>query len=513
MRVRFAPSPTGALHIGGVRTALYNYLLAKKMGGTFILRIEDTDQKRYVPGAEDYIKSALAWCGISPDEGPDQGGDFGPYRQSERKDMYAQYAFQLVESGNAYYAFDTPDEIEAMRQAQQAAGNQGARYGVDTRMSMKNSLTFSAEDTKAWLDEGKPYTIRLRIPEDETITVNDVIRKTVTFESKELDDKVIFKSDGMPTYHLANVVDDHFMQISHVIRGEEWLSSTGHHVYLYRFLGWEDTMPQFAHLPLILAPEGTGKLSKRHGKKFGFPVFPLSWEAEKEEDSFTGFKDAGYLPEALVNFLAFLGWNPGTEQEMFSLSELVEAFSLDRINKSGARFDIVKAKWYNQQYILQMTDEALAEEYSKMANEAGREVSTDFALKYVRMFKERIEFLPDLLTAGSFLADDEVAEYDNKSVRKKWKGDAEAVLNGYLEVLAQEDNFEPAYLESFTKEYIEKNGLSFGALFPGLRLGLSGSLKGPSIFDMMEILGKEKSIERLKNAPAKFAAIKEEANG
>lgn len=272
-------------------------------------------------------------------------------------------------------------------------------------------------------------------------------------------------------------------------------------------------MPQFAHLPLILAPEGKGKLSKRHGKKFGFPVFPLSWEAEKEEDSFTGFKDAGYLPEALVNFLAFLGWNPGTEQEIFSLVELVEAFSLDRINKGGARFDIVKAKWYNQQYILQMTDEELAEAYLSMAKNAGKELNADFALKYVRMFKERIEFLPDLLTAGSFLADDEVSEYDKKSVRKKWKGDAEAVLNGYLDVLAQEDNFEPVHLESFTKEYIEQNGLSFGALFPGLRLGLSGSLKGPSIFDMMEILGKEKSIARLKNAPSKFDAIKEEANG
>jgi len=272
-------------------------------------------------------------------------------------------------------------------------------------------------------------------------------------------------------------------------------------------------MPYFAHLPLILAPEGTGKLSKRHGKKFGFPVFPLSWEAEKEEDSFTGFKDAGYLPHALVNFLAFLGWNPGTDQEMFSLAALIEAFSLDRINKSGARFDIVKAKWYNQQYILKMSDESLAEEYAQMAKDAGKDVSADFALKYVRMFKERIEFLPELLNAGSFLAEDEVQDYDRKSVRKKWKGNAEEVLNGYLEVLAKEDNFEPVHLESFTKAYIEKNDLSFGALFPGLRLGLSGSLKGPSIFDMMEILGKEKSINRLKNAPAKFAAIKEEANG
>lgn len=513
MRVRFAPSPTGALHIGGVRTALYNYLLAKKLGGAFILRIEDTDQKRYVPGAEDYIKAALKWCGIGPDEGPDEGGAYGPYRQSERKDMYAQYALQLVESGHAYYAFDTPEEIEAMRNAQQAAGNQGARYGIDTRMSMKNGLTFSKDDTKTWLEEGKPYTIRLKIPEDEVVIVADEIRGTVRFESKELDDKVIFKSDGMPTYHLANVVDDHFMEISHVIRGEEWLSSTGHHVYLYRYLGWEETMPKFAHLPLILAPEGTGKLSKRHGKKFGFPVFPLSWEAEKEEDSFTGFKDAGYLPHALVNFLSFLGWNPGTEQEIFSLSELVEAFSLARVNKAGARFDIVKAKWYNQQYILMMPDEELAERFITMAKESGKEVDTAFALAYIKMFKERVEFLPDLLTAGQFLLQDEIPQYDEKAVRKKWKGNAEEVMSAYIGALSKVDNFLAEPLEEFTKKYLEDNELSFGALFPGLRLGLSGSLKGPAVFDIMEILGKEKTINRLSQAPIAFAKIKEAANG
>ncbi len=512
MRVRFAPSPTGALHIGGVRTALYNYLLAKKHGGTFILRIEDTDQKRYVPGAEDYIKNALNWCGINPDEGPDQGGDFGPYRQSERKDMYAQYAYQLVENGNAYYAFDTPEEIEAMRQAAQAAGDHGAKYGVGTRMNMKNSLTFSAEETKAWLDAAKPYTIRLKIPEDEVVSVEDEIRGKVQFESKELDDKVIFKSDGMPTYHLANVVDDHGMQITHVIRGEEWLSSTGHHVYLYRFLGWEDVMPKFAHLPLILSPVGKGKLSKRHGKKFGFPVFPLSWIAENEEDSFEGFKEAGYLPEALVNFLAFLGWNPGTEQEIFSLEQLVEAFSLERINKGGARFDIDKAKWYNQQYILGMPDTKLAEEFKLMAQGRGYDVDDKFAVSYAAMFKERAQFLPDLLVQGKFLLDDKIEEYDQKSVRKKWKGDAEAVMLDYVGVLTEVDNFNANHLEELTKTFLEKKELGFGALFPGLRLGLSGSLKGPAVFDIMQLLGKEKTIKRLQLAPSIFAKIKEEHN-
>jgi len=513
MRVRFAPSPTGALHIGGVRTALYNYLLAKKHGGTFILRIEDTDQKRFVLGAEEYIKTALDWCGIHPDEGPDQGGDFGPYRQSERKENYAQFAFQLVERGNAYYAFDTPEEIEAMRQAQQAAGNQGARYGVETRMSMKNSLTFSDEKTQAWLADKKPFTIRMKIPEDEIVSFEDEVRGRVEFASKELDDKVIFKSDGMPTYHLANVIDDNAMEISHVIRGEEWLSSTGHHVYLYRFLGWENVMPKFAHLPLILAPKGTGKLSKRHGKKFGFPVFPLSWVAEKEEDSFGGFKDAGYLPAALINFLAFLGWNPGTEQEIFSLEQLIEAFSLERINKSGARFDIDKAKWYNQQYILGMPEERLASEFKLMAKSHGYELSNDFSKSYVSMFKERVQFLPDLMTQGKFMLTDELEEYDKKSVRKKWKGNAEEVMNDYVSDLSNEDNFHPDHLEQFTKNYLEQKELGFGALFPGLRLGLSGSLKGPSVFHIMQLLGKEKTIKRLKNAPKIFAQIKEEQNG
>jgi len=513
MRVRFAPSPTGALHIGGVRTALYNYLLAKKHGGKFILRIEDTDQKRYVRGAEEYIKEALEWCGISPDEGPDQGGPYGPYRQSERKSRYEEFALQLVNSGHAYYAFDTPEEIEAMRMAQQEAGNQGARYGMDTRMSMKNSLTLSAEETKAWLSADKPFTIRLKIPEDETVSVNDIIREMVHFESKELDDKVIFKSDGMPTYHLANVVDDHFMKITHVIRGEEWLSSTGHHVYLYRFLGWEESMPQFAHLPLILAPEGPGKLSKRHGAKFGFPVFPLSWNAEKEEDSFVGFKEEGYLSASLVNFLAFLGWNPGTEQEIFSLAELVEAFSLERINKSGARFDIDKANWYNQQYILKMSDEDLANRYIEMSKVEGRDVEQEYALVYVKMFKERIQFLPELLSQGQFLMQDKLMEYDEKAVRKKWKGNAPEVMEKYVGVLDNEDNFEAEYLEKFTKKFIEDNELSFGSLFPGLRLGLSGSLQGPAIFDIMAILGKEETINRLRIAPTAFAKIKEKANG
>jgi len=340
IRVRFAPSPTGALHIGGVRTALYNYLLAKKHNGTFILRIEDTDQTRYVPGAEDYIQEALAWLGFSPDEGPKQGGDYGPYRQSERKDLYAQYAMQLLKDGNAYYAFDTAESLTAQRSAYEAR-KEVFRYDASTRMGLSNSLTMSAEDVEKRLSSGEPYTIRLKIPADESITIQDQVRGDVTFSSNELDDKIMLKGDGMPTYHLANIVDDHLMEITHVIRGEEWLPSTAHHKYLYRFLGWEETMPQFAHLPLILKPTGKGKLSKRDGAKLGIPVFPLAWKGATAEESFTGFREYGFDPQAANNFLAFLGWNPGTEQEMFSLEELVEAFTIERVGKAGARFDVL----------------------------------------------------------------------------------------------------------------------------------------------------------------------------
>ncbi|MEL6987225.1 MAG: glutamate--tRNA ligase, partial [Bacteroidota bacterium] len=342
VRVRFAPSPTGPLHIGGVRTALYNYLFAKKMGGTFILRIEDTDQKRYVEGAENYIKEALQWLGLSLDEGPDIGGDFGPYKQSERSALYQKYAKQLVDEGKAYYAFDTPEELDAWRAAEKDKGEHSPKYGHHSRMEMSNSLSLSAEETQAKLDAGIPHVIRFKIDGGERVKFNDLIRGEIEFSTDELDDKVMLKADGLPTYHLANIVDDHNMQISHVIRGEEWLPSTALHTLLYRAFEW--TAPQFAHLPLINNPDGKGKLSKRHGKKFGFPVFPIDWNAETEEDSFPGFREVGFDPAAVINFLAFLGWNPGTEQEIFSLEELIEAFSIERINKSGARFDFDKAR-------------------------------------------------------------------------------------------------------------------------------------------------------------------------
>ena len=361
VRVRFAPSPTGALHIGGVRTALYNYLFAKKHGGDFLLRIEDTDQTRFVPGAEEYIKNSLNWLGIDPVESPWSGGDCAPYRQSERKAMYQQYAQQLINEGNAYYAFDTPKELEEMRERLTEARVVNPQYSVITRMTMKNSLTLTAEEVKAKLDAGEPYVVRLKVPKKEEVRLNDMIRGWVKVISSDIDDKILMKSDGMPTYHLANVVDDHLMRITHVIRGEEWLPSAPCHVLLYKFLGWESTMPQFAHLPLILKPDGNGKLSKRSADQLGFPIFPLDWTEPSTKEFSQGFKEKGYLPDALLNFLAFLGWNPGTEQEMFSLEELVDAFSIERINKAGTKFDIQKAQWYNQQYLRAKSELELSE--------------------------------------------------------------------------------------------------------------------------------------------------------
>ena len=503
MRLRFAPSPTGALHIGGVRTALYNYLLAKKMGGTFVLRIEDTDQTRYVEGAEDYIRTALKWLGLDFDEGPEQGGDFGPYRQSERKDRYAQYAIQLVESGNAYYAFDTPEELTAMRERMKEAGNHMARYDQSTRMEMKNSLTMSKEEVDEWLSSGKPYTIRVKIPEGEEIMVKDLIRGEVVFKSNELDDKVMLKADGMPTYHMANIVDDHLMKITHVIRGEEWLSSTAHHIYLYRFMNWEETMPQFAHLPLILKPVGSGKLSKRDGKKFGFPVFPLSWNGESEEDSFTGFKEEGYIPEALINFLAFLGWNPGTEQEIFSMDQLIKDFSLERVNKSGARFDIDKAKWFNQQYLHAQSNEEIKQAILPLVEGKGWNTNGEFLDGFISLMKERASFYPDLLTAGYYFFEP-VKEYDEKTIRKKWNEKSEKALKGYESILLETSTFSVAELEEKTNAYLAAHELKFGDLFPMLRVCLSGSTKGPSVFEMMKLMTKEMVLERIKQGVDKF---------
>ncbi len=495
MRLRFAPSPTGALHIGGVRTALYNYLLARKHGGTLILRIEDTDQTRYVPGAEDYILESLRWCGITLEEGPGMGGDYGPYRQSERKSLYKKYAQQLVDSGNAYYAFDSAEDLTRLRKEYEGR-KEVFRYDSSTRMDLVNSLTLSEEEVATRLSGDTPYTIRLKIPRDEKVTIQDLVRGEVTFSSNELDDKIMLKGDGMPTYHLANIVDDHLMEISHVIRGEEWLPSTAHHVYLYRFMGWEATMPKFAHLPLILKPTGKGKLSKRDGDKLGIPVFPISWNGENKEDSFMGFREFGFDPEAVLNFLAFLGWNPGTEQELFNLAQLSEAFSVERIGKSGARFDFEKAKWFNQQYIMAKSNEELAAQIAPAAKALGYEASDDFLATFCGLMKERVMLYPDFLEKGYYFFKP-VATYENKMVRKKWKPERRNLFEDMKNQLGALEDFSGANIETAVKAFMEANGLGFGDVLSVLRLALSGTMKGPAVFDMAAVLGKTEVLNRL----------------
>ncbi len=506
IRVRFAPSPTGALHIGGVRTALYNYLFAKKHGGTFVLRIEDTDQGRYVPRAEEYIIEALRWCGIMPGEGQGIGGPHAPYRQSERKAIYMQHALDLVANGNAYYAFDTPEELEAARSAAAAAGNHNFKYDAISRKAMKTSLNLSADEVQRRLDAGEHYVIRLKVPENEVVTFNDLIRGEVSFHTSELDDKVLMKSDGMPTYHLANIVDDHLMEITHVIRGEEWLPSTGHHVLLYRAFGWEATMPQFSHLPLILRPDGKGKLSKRDGAKFGMPVFPLSWSADTPEDSFEGFREFGFLPQAVVNFLAFLGWNPGTEQEIFSLDELCEAFSLEKISKSGARFDFEKAKWYNQQYLHATDDAELARLVRPLAEAKGYQVSDEYLTKVCHLMKGRATFLPDLVEQSSYLFGD-VQTFDNENIAKRWKPESRPVFEALADHVKAQTSFEAATLEAAVKEFMAERGLKPGEVMPILRLALAGTMQGPGVFEMMELLGNDRAVDRLTKAFSYFDTI------
>lgn len=506
VRVRFAPSPTGALHIGGVRTALYNYLLAKKMGGTFILRIEDTDQTRYVPGAEDYIREALKWCGIELDEGPGIGGDYGPYRQSERKSIYGAYAQQLIDGDHAYYAFDTADELTQMRNEYESR-KEVFRYDGVTRMQLKNSLTLSKEEVEKRINSGAPYTIRLKVPTGEAVHINDLIRGKVTFQTNELDDKIMLKGDGMPTYHLANIVDDHKMEISHVIRGEEWLPSTAHHVLLYRAFGWEEAMPQFAHLPLILKPTGKGKLGKRDGNKFGFPVFPLSWNGKTEEDSFTGFREFGFDPQAVLNFLAFLGWNPGTEQEIFSLEDLCGAFSLERIGKSGARFDFEKAKWFNQQYIMATDNAALADQLTPMVKAKGYEVDAAYLTAFCGLMKERVSLLPEFLANGYYFFEP-VQNYEEKPIRKKWRLDRRPGLLDLNASLNALETYDATAIETQVKSFMETNEMGFGDILPFLRIALTGSMKGPSIFDVMALLGKKEVSNRLSKAFDHFDAVK-----
>lgn len=503
IRVRFAPSPTGPLHIGGVRTALYNYLLAKKHGGTFILRIEDTDQTRYVPGAEQYIIDALLWCGLRPDEGPGFGGAYGPYRQSERKAMYGKFAQQLVQTGHAYYAFDTPEELDAKREAEKEKGNHNFKYDAATRMEMRNSLSLPAAEVQELLDGGAPYTIRLKIPADETIVFEDRIRGMVQFDGSELDDKIMLKADGMPTYHLANIVDDHAMEITHVIRGEEWLSSTAHHVLLYRSLGWEDTMPQFAHLPLILKPVGKGKLSKRDGAKLGIPVFPLSWEGEHPEDSFRGFREYGFDPKAVLNFLALLGWNPGTEQELFTIEELAEAFSLEKVGKGGARFDYDKAKWFNQQYLQNSSDVELAQMVRPFIEEVGHQPSDAFLATFCGLLKERVQLLTEFYETGYYFFEP-VREYESKPIRKKWKPERRPWFDALTDDLEALTAFEPATIEQVVKDFMERHKLGFGDVLPILRVAVSGTTAGPGVYEMLALIGQPEVVQRMRSAYDKF---------
>jgi glutamyl-tRNA synthetase len=499
IRVRFAPSPTGPLHIGGVRTALYNYLLAKKYKGTFILRIEDTDQTRYIKGAEQYIIESLKWFNILPDEGPGFGGDFGPYRQSERKDLYKGYIMKMVDTGHAYIAFDTPDELEEMRVRLTAEGIHSPKYDLHIRNQMQNSLTLSEKEVADFLKEGMPYTVRIKVPENQLVEFEDQIRGNVKFQSNELDDKVLLKADGMPTYHLANIVDDHLMKISHVIRGEEWLSSTAHHVLLYRALGWEETMPVFAHLPLILKPKGKGKLSKRDGAKFGFPVFPLRWDDKQNEEVFEGFRESGFLPEAVINFLAFLGWNPGTEQEMFSLNGLVETFQLSQVGKSGARFDIDKASWFNQQYIIKSSDKELSNLIEPMIKAEGFAGSEIFLSQFCGLLKERVTTLNEFIEQGRYFFEKPVS-YDEKVIRKRYKPENRVHFEAISGLLENSDGFDASILEEKIKQYMVENELGFGEIFPILRIALSGTTKGPDLFGMISLLGKEESVVRLRNS-------------
>jgi glutamyl-tRNA synthetase len=490
VRVRFAPSPTGPLHMGGVRTALYNYLIAKKYNGVFIIRIEDTDQTRFVPGAQEYIMDALNWCGIMPTEGPGIGGDYGPYVQSERKEMYRPYAEQLVSEDKAYYAFDTAEELDEMRDKAKEMGMPNWQYNSVTRNSMKNSLTLSADDVKARLENGEQYVIRMKMPRNVDVRFEDIIRGWVVVNTNNLDDKVLFKSDGMPTYHLANIVDDHLMKISHVIRGEEWLPSAPLHVLLYQAFGWD--CPQFAHLPLLLKPDGHGKLSKRDGDRLGFPVFPTNWKTA-EGEIFPGYREQGYFPDAFINMLAFLGWNPGTQQEIFSLEELCEAFTLDRVSKAGAKFDPDKTRWYQQQYLRSKTNEELAD---LLSQESEGKFSKEALIVISGLMKERATFVKDILSEGHYLLQAPVS-YDPQTIEKKWKENAPELMTEWLETLRSVDPFDSTSLESAFKAFIESKSLGIGAVLPLFRLLLTGEGMGPSMFEIAAFLGKEECDRRM----------------
>ena len=495
VRVRFAPSPTGALHIGGVRTALFNYLFAKQHGGDLIFRIEDTDSNRFVPGAEEYIIESFKWLGIKFDEGVTFGGDKGPYRQSERKDIYKKYVRQLIDNGKAYIAFDTPEELEAKRNE-----IQNFRYDARTRGQMRNSLTMSSEQVDELIADGKQYVVRFKIEPGEEVLVNDLIRGEVRIKSDILDDKVLYKSvDELPTYHLANIVDDHLMEVSHVIRGEEWLPSAPLHVLLYRAFGWEDTMPQFAHLPLLLKPEGKGKLSKRDGDRLGFPVFPLEWHDPKTGEVSSGYRESGYFPEAVINFLALLGWNPGTEQEVFSLDELVKAFDISRCSKAGAKFDYKKGIWFNHEYILQKSADEIAQAFAPIVANNGIDAPMQRITKVVEMMKDRVNFVAELWPLCSFFFIAPQA-YDEKTVKKRWKEDSARVMAELSQVLEGVSDFSVEGQEAVVMQWIAEKEYKLGDVMNAFRLCLVGEGKGPGMFDISAFLGKEETIKRMKKA-------------
>lgn len=497
VRVRFAPSPTGPLHIGGVRTALYNFLFARKNKGTMLLRIEDTDSNRFVPGSEEYIIESLNWLGIEIDEGigAKTEGKYGPYRQSERKEIYKQYVRQLLNDGKAYLAFDSAIELAAKR-----AEVENFQYDANTRNEMCNSLTLPPEEVKARIANGGQYVVRIKIEPNEEITVNDLIRGEVTIHSSVIDDKVIYKSvDELPTYHLANVVDDYLMKITHVIRGEEWLPSSPLHVLLYRYLGWENKMPQFAHLPLLLKPDGKGKLSKRDGDRLGFPVYPLNWVDPKTGEVYKGFREAGYFPEAVVNFLALLGWNPGTEKEIFTMEELIENFSLDRVSKSGAKFDYEKAKWFNHKYLQMKSDEELADTFQRILVEKGFVEDSDKVLKIVSLIKDRANFITDLWEQSHYFFE-APTQYDPKAVKKCWKPEIVSHLTKLADFLENIKDFSAENLEIEIKKWLSEKNYPLGNLMNALRLSLVGELKGPSIFEIVAVLGKEETIKRIQKA-------------
>lgn len=498
VRVRFAPSPTGGLHVGGVRTVLYNYLFAKQHNGEFVLRIEDTDQTRYVPGAEEYIYECLRWCGLEPDESPMHGGPYGPYRQSERKEMYRQYAEQLVKQGNAYYAFDTPEQLDAMREKFRTEEDPSPQYNYRIREKMRNSFTLAEDEVSRLLNEGTPYVIRIKMPENETLTFNDLIRGEVSFNSSLTDDKVLLKADGMPTYHLAVVVDDYLMKITHAFRGEEWLPSAPVHLLLWKYLGWAEDMPQWAHLPLILKPDGHGKLSKRDGDRLGFPVFAMNWKDPKNEEFTRGFRELGFLPEAFINLLAVLGWNDGTEQEIFSKEELIERFSLEKVHKGGARFNYEKAKWFNHEWIKRLKVEGLRLKVKELFLGKGVQVEDNEKLdKVIALVKDRCILLTDFWEQSSFFfVAPETLEM--ASVKPKWNGDKATFFDILTQKFTVLEEWNASNIEKLFKETATEKGIKMGELQLPFRIMLVGGKFGPTVFDIAELIGKHETIDRIK---------------